>query len=134
MAAVTTDAMLTAFRQGRELRSEHASPDALLSEPFAGRQLGRPRERPNRTLRRVTLARRAPARTLFEVTFRLTPMSSAAKQLLREALDHVPDDATVEDVMERLYLLAKVARGLEAADRGDVVPHDEIEREFLAGG
>jgi toxin ParE1/3/4 len=61
-------------------------------------------------------------------------MSSAAKQLLREALDHVPDDATVEDVMERLYFLAKVARGLEAADRGDVVPHDEIEREFLAGG
>jgi predicted transcriptional regulator len=61
-------------------------------------------------------------------------MSSAAKQLLREALEHVPDDATVEDVMERLYFLAKVARGLEAADRGDVVPHDEIEREFLTGG
>ena len=62
-----------------------------------------------------------------------TPMSSAAKQLLREALDQVPDDATVEDVMERLYFLAKVARGLDAAERGDVVPHDEIEREFLAG-
>ncbi len=61
------------------------------------------------------------------------PMSFAAKQLLREALDQVPDDATVEDVMERLYFLAKVARGLDAADRGDVVPHDEIEREFLAG-
>jgi predicted transcriptional regulator len=29
--------------------------------------------------------------------------------------------------------LAKVARGLDAAERGDVVPHDEIEREFLAG-
>src|SRR5687767_1233256 len=60
-------------------------------------------------------------------------MTSAAKQLLREALDHVPDDATVEEVMERLYFLAKVARGLDAAERGDVLPHDEIEREFLAG-
>lgn len=35
--------------------------------------------------------------------------------------------------MERLYFLAKVARGLDAAERGDVVPHDDIEREVLAG-
>jgi predicted transcriptional regulator len=60
-------------------------------------------------------------------------MTAPAKQLLREAVEHVPDDATVEDVMEQLYFLAKVARGLEAADRGDVVPHAEIEREFLRG-
>ena len=52
-------------------------------------------------------------------------MSVAAKQLLREAVEHVPDDATVEDVMDRLYFLAKVARGLDAAARGDVVPHAE---------
>jgi predicted transcriptional regulator len=55
---------------------------------------------------------------------------SAAKQLLREAVEQVPDDASVEDVMDRLYFLAKVARGLDAADRGDVVSHDEVEREF----
>lgn len=55
---------------------------------------------------------------------------SAAKQLLRDAVEQVPDDASVEDVMERLYFLAKVARGVEAADRGDVVSQDEIEREF----
>jgi predicted transcriptional regulator len=55
---------------------------------------------------------------------------SAAKQLLREAVEHVPENATVEDVMERLYFLAKVARGLEAADRGDTVTHEDVEREF----
>lgn len=58
---------------------------------------------------------------------------SAAKQLLREAVEHVPDDASVEDVMERLYFLAKVARGIEAADGDEVVSHEEIEREFLTG-
>jgi predicted transcriptional regulator len=58
---------------------------------------------------------------------------SAAKQLLREAVEHVPDDASVEDVMERLYFLAKVARGIDAADRGEVVSHEEIEREFPSG-
>jgi predicted transcriptional regulator len=60
-------------------------------------------------------------------------MTAPAKQLLREAVEHVPDDATIEDVMDRLYFLAKVARGLDAADRGDVVSHEEIEREFLKG-
>ena len=58
-------------------------------------------------------------------------MSAAAKQLLREAVEQVPDNATIEDVMERLYFLAKVARGLEAAERGETVPHEDIEREFL---
>jgi len=60
------------------------------------------------------------------------PMPAAAKDLLREAVEHVPEDATIEDVMERLYFLAKVARGIDAADHGDVVPHEEIEREFLS--
>jgi predicted transcriptional regulator len=51
---------------------------------------------------------------------------------LREAVEQVPDDASVEDVMERLYFLAKVARGIEAADRGDVIAHEDVEREFPA--
>ena len=58
-------------------------------------------------------------------------MSAHAKQLLREAVEQLPDDASVEDVMERLYFLAKVARGLEAAERGDTVSHEDVRREFL---
>ncbi len=58
-------------------------------------------------------------------------MPARAKQLLRDAIERLPEDASVEDAMERLYFLAKVARGLEAADRGETVPHDEIRREFL---
>jgi predicted transcriptional regulator len=58
-------------------------------------------------------------------------MSVTAKQLLREAVERLPEDATVEDAMDRLYFLAKVARGLEAADRGDVVPHEEARRMLL---
>ena len=58
-------------------------------------------------------------------------MSIAAKQLLREAVERLPDDATVEDAMERLYFLAKVARGMDAADQGDEVSHDEVRRRVL---
>lgn len=58
-------------------------------------------------------------------------MPVTAKQLLRQAVERLPEDATVEDAMDRLYFLAKVARGLEAADRGDVVPHEEARRILL---
>ena len=51
-------------------------------------------------------------------------MSFAAKALLREAVEQMPEDGSVEDAMDRLYFLAKVARGLDAAERGDVVSHD----------
>ncbi len=68
--------------------------------------------------------------TLLLSPFARVSMVAPTKQLLREAVEQVPEDATIEDVMERLYFLAKVARGLEAADRGDVISHEEIEREF----
>lgn len=58
-------------------------------------------------------------------------MSIAAKQLLRDAVEHLPEDATVEDAMDRLYFLAKVAQGLDAADRGEVVSHEEAKRAAL---
>lgn len=46
-------------------------------------------------------------------------------------MERLPDEATVEDAMDRLYFLAKVARRLEAADRGNVVPHEEARRMLL---
>lgn len=58
-------------------------------------------------------------------------MSRATKQLLREAVDRLPEDATVEDAMEQLYFLAKVTAGLDAAERGDVVSHAEARRTVL---
>jgi predicted transcriptional regulator len=50
---------------------------------------------------------------------------------LREAVEQLPEDASIEDAMDRLYFLAKVARGIAAADSGDVVPHDEARRVIL---
>jgi hypothetical protein len=60
-------------------------------------------------------------------------MSVTAKQLLREAVERLPDDATVEDAMDQLYFLSKVARGLDAADRGDVLSHEEARRLLILG-
>ena len=57
--------------------------------------------------------------------------SASAKQLIQAAVAQLPDDATFEDAMERLYFLAKVERGREAADRGELVSHEEARRRLL---
>jgi hypothetical protein len=45
-------------------------------------------------------------------------------------IQDLPDDATVEDAMERLYFMAKVERGLEQSD-GETISHEEIKARFL---
>jgi predicted transcriptional regulator len=55
----------------------------------------------------------------------------SAKQRVIEAVETLPADATIEDAMERLYFLAKVQRGLEQADGGDTLPHQEAKKRLL---
>lgn len=45
-------------------------------------------------------------------------------------VQELPDDATVEDAIERLYFLAKVERGLQQSE-GETISHEEIEARFL---
>lgn len=53
------------------------------------------------------------------------------KSEMIRAIQALPDDATVEDAMERLYFLAKIERGLEQAREGDTISHEEIKARFL---
>ena len=57
--------------------------------------------------------------------------ASGVKKEILETVEQLPDDATVEDAMERLYFLAKVQRGLEQAEAGQLTDHDEIKKRFL---
>ena len=52
------------------------------------------------------------------------------KSEIVRAIQDLPDDATVEDAMERLYFLAKVERGLEQSE-AETIPHEEIKARFL---
>jgi len=47
------------------------------------------------------------------------------------AIQDLPEDATVEDAMERLYFLAKIERGLEQSESDETISHDEIKARFL---
>lgn len=53
------------------------------------------------------------------------------KDRVLEAVRDLPDDATVEDAMDRLYFLAKIEEGLRQADEGQTVSHEEAKRRIL---
>jgi predicted transcriptional regulator len=53
------------------------------------------------------------------------------KERVIEAVRELPDDATVEDAMERLYVLAKIQKGLDQADAGQTVSHEEAKRRIF---
>lgn len=52
------------------------------------------------------------------------------KQRVLDVMEQLPPTATVEDLMERLYFLAKVERGIVDADAGRVVAQEEISKRF----
>ncbi len=45
-------------------------------------------------------------------------------QILR-AMQELPSTATLEDAMDRLYVLYKIEKGLAQADRGDLIDQEE---------
>lgn len=47
------------------------------------------------------------------------------KERALEAIRDLPEVATVEGVMERLYLLAKVEEGLRQAEAGQTMSHQD---------
>jgi predicted transcriptional regulator len=53
------------------------------------------------------------------------------KQRILEVIDRLPDDVSVEQAIDELYFWEKVEEGLRQADAGEMIPHEEIEREFL---
>jgi predicted transcriptional regulator len=54
------------------------------------------------------------------------------KQRALEAIEALPDDATLDDAIERLCFLAKLEEGLRQSEAGQVVSHDEVAKRFLS--
>ena len=50
------------------------------------------------------------------------------KEKVLQAVENLPDDAAIEEAMERLLFMAKIERGLQQADAGQTIPHDEVKQ------
>lgn len=50
------------------------------------------------------------------------------KQEILKALAELPDDAGIEEALERLYLLYRIENGIRQADAGELISQDEARR------
>lgn len=64
--------------------------------------------------------------------FMLSMSATISKGQIVKAVSDLPEDATVDDAIERLLLLSKIEQGLEQAHRGETIPHDEVKRRVEA--
>ena len=58
--------------------------------------------------------------------------ATISKGHILKAVADLPEDATVEDAIERLLLLSKIEQGLEQSRRGETIPHEEVKRRVEA--
>ena len=53
------------------------------------------------------------------------------KQEALDAISKLPDDASIDDIMYRLYVIDKVTRSQEAVKNGKTITVDQLKKEVL---
>ncbi len=59
-------------------------------------------------------------------------IAKTVKSELRDIAKRIPESATYSDAMYELYVRMKIARGLQAAEEGRLIPNDEVKRRSTA--
>ena len=54
----------------------------------------------------------------------------AAKQEALETIGKLPEDADMDEIMYRLYVLDKIRKGQEAVEQGQTLTSEELKREI----
>ncbi|MBP9022918.1 MAG: hypothetical protein KBH06_06930 [Spirochaetes bacterium] len=57
-------------------------------------------------------------------------MRTTVKQEALKAISSLPETATIEDMMYRLYVIEKVNKGLDDVNNGRVTSHDNLIKEM----
>ena len=57
-------------------------------------------------------------------------MTTVKRQALA-IVKKLPEKATWDDIMYEIYVRKKIETGINAADEGRVVPHEEIKKRFI---
>jgi len=53
-----------------------------------------------------------------------------SKQIAIRTIEQLPENASWEDIQERINFIAGVRKGLKELDEGRGIPHDRVKEEF----
>ena len=59
-------------------------------------------------------------------------METTEKDRAIQALQMLPEHATLDDAIERLCFIAKIEEGLRQSDARELVSHEEVKKQFLS--
>jgi len=54
----------------------------------------------------------------------------SAKEEVRELLDQLPEDSSLEDIQYHIYIRQKVQRGLDCVPEGKLISQAEVEKQM----
>jgi predicted transcriptional regulator len=57
-------------------------------------------------------------------------MAMSNKEAAIRTIEHLPDDASLDDIIYALYVRQKIERGLRDIEAGNTVSHEEVMREY----
>jgi len=55
---------------------------------------------------------------------------SAVREEARKIIDNLPDQASWNDLMYEMYVRQKIDKGLDAAEKGETISHEEVKKRF----
>ena len=53
-----------------------------------------------------------------------------SKEIALKTIERLPEDASWEDIQERINFIAAIRKGLRELDEGKGVSHDKVKQEF----
>jgi len=56
---------------------------------------------------------------------------STVRDEAKKVLDVLPDEASWDDVMYEMYVRKKIDEGIQAADSGRLISHEEVKKRFM---
>ena len=54
------------------------------------------------------------------------------KQLVLQAINELPDDVPLSEIVERVEFLAAIQKGLDQLDQGKGIAHEEVKRQLAS--
>jgi len=52
------------------------------------------------------------------------------KEIVLEAIQELPDNASIDQIADRVEFMAAIQKGIVDIDRGDTIPHEEIKKQL----
>lgn len=57
-------------------------------------------------------------------------MTVCTKTEIENLVKTLPEITSIEEVMEKLYLYSKIEKGIQQADEGNVISHEDVKKKL----